>query len=168
MSSRALLGLTMGTAGAILLGYCIYFDQKRRADPEYKRKLHQRRQTGKPPQQQPSAAESHQQQQHHQLMDGCAMDGSLCEASDHLAMERCFQHEMKRGEQLICQGNIADGVSHFANAIMMCAQPLSVLQTIQESLPDFVFMPLLMKLTELQSNSSSTKDNSTTSTPDFA
>lgn len=27
------------TAGAAILGYCIYFDKKRRNDPEFKRKL---------------------------------------------------------------------------------------------------------------------------------
>ncbi|KAH8290030.1 hypothetical protein KR044_000472 [Drosophila immigrans] len=159
MSSRTLLGLTMGTAGAILLGYCIYFDQKRRADPEYKRKLHDRRLLTEQSEDESSSA-GHD----HQDSDNPSIDG----ASDNLALERCFENEMKMGEELICQGNIADGVTHFANAIMMCAQPIPVLQTIHESLPDFVFMPLLMKLTELQSNSSSAKDNSTTSTPDFA
>ncbi|XP_062140614.1 mitochondrial import receptor subunit TOM20 homolog B-like [Drosophila sulfurigaster albostrigata] len=162
MSSRTLLGITMGTAGAILLGYCIYLDQKRRGDPEYKRKLHDRRQHTEKAQ---DMKDDHTDD--NQLTE-CPMEEPLGEVSDTLALEHCFESEMKMGEQLICQGNIADGVTHFANAIMMCAHPLPVLQTIQESLPDFVFMPLLMKLTELQSNSSSTKDNSTTSIQEYA
>ncbi|XP_034479911.1 mitochondrial import receptor subunit TOM20 homolog [Drosophila innubila] len=151
MSSRSLLAFTAGTAGAIILSYCIYYDQKRRSDPEYKRKVHQRRQ--RDINNDDNQATAHQN------------DIPLYDTSDHSALEQSFYNEMKVGEQLISNGNIADGVSHFANALMMCAQPLPLFQTFQESLPDFVFMPLLMKLTELQSNSSSNKDNSI-STPD--
>ncbi|KAL7742646.1 hypothetical protein ACLKA6_018716 [Drosophila palustris] len=143
MASRSLMALTAGTAGAIILGYCLYFDQKRRSDPEYKRKIRERRQR--------DLATNENQ--------------AISDTIDQSALELSFYNEMKVGEQLISSGNIADGVTHFANAIMMCAQPLPLFQTFQESLPDFVFMPLLMKLTELQANRSSSKDNST-STPD--
>lgn len=37
--SKTTLGIAAGVAGTIFLGYCIYFDQKRRNDPEYKRKV---------------------------------------------------------------------------------------------------------------------------------
>ncbi|KAM8720110.1 hypothetical protein ACLKA7_006200 [Drosophila subpalustris] len=143
MASRSLMALTAGTAGAIILGYCLYFDQKRRSDPEYKRKIRERRQR--------DLATTENQ--------------AISDTIDQSALELSFYNEMKVGEQLISSGNIADGVTHFANAIMMCAQPLPLFQTFQESLPDFVFMPLLMKLTELQANRSSSKENST-STPD--
>lgn len=33
------LGIAAGVAGTIILGYCIYFDQKRRKDPEYKKRV---------------------------------------------------------------------------------------------------------------------------------
>lgn len=32
-----------GVAGTLFLGYCIYFDKKRRSDPEYKKKVRERK-----------------------------------------------------------------------------------------------------------------------------
>lgn len=37
--SKTTLGIAAGVAGTIFLGYCIYFDQKRRNDPDYKKKI---------------------------------------------------------------------------------------------------------------------------------
>lgn len=37
--SRTTLGIAAGIAGTLFLSYCIYFDKKRRNDPEYKRKV---------------------------------------------------------------------------------------------------------------------------------
>lgn len=43
MISKGTLGICAGVAGALFLGYCIYFDQRRRSDPEFKKKLRERR-----------------------------------------------------------------------------------------------------------------------------
>lgn len=161
MSSKSLLAFTVGTAVAFILGFCIYFDQKRRSDPEYKKKVHARRQR-------------EQDKFKYRMSSGDDMDpnSSMLDASDHTSLERCFLIEINLGEQLIIQGNMSEGLSHLANAIMMCAQPMPVLQALKESLPERVFMPLIIKLQELQSSgsnamSSSNKDNSI-STPDFS
>lgn len=37
--SRTTLGIAAGIAGTLFLSYCIYFDKKRRSDPEYKKKI---------------------------------------------------------------------------------------------------------------------------------
>lgn len=155
--------LSVGTVSAIILGYCMYFDRKRRLDPAYRRKVHERRQ------------QAQIDVLKYRLTSGdneWALNGSLLDTSDHTTLERCFLDEIKVGEQLISQGNMSDGLSHLASAIMMCAQPMPVLYTLKESLPDRIFMPLIMKLYELQSNysnttSSSSKDDST-SYPDFS
>ena len=39
--------LAAGVAGISFLGYCIYFDRKRRSDPLFKQKLKERRERGK-------------------------------------------------------------------------------------------------------------------------
>lgn len=39
MSSRLIAGIVAGICGTFFLGYCIYFDKKRRSDPHYKQKL---------------------------------------------------------------------------------------------------------------------------------
>lgn len=41
--SRTTLSIAAGVAGTLFLGYCIYFDKKRRSDPEYKKKIRERR-----------------------------------------------------------------------------------------------------------------------------
>lgn len=38
MLSRTTLGVTAGVVGAFIM-YCIYFDRKRRSDPNFKKKL---------------------------------------------------------------------------------------------------------------------------------
>lgn len=34
--------IAAGVCGALFVGYCIYFDQKRRSDPNFKNKLRER------------------------------------------------------------------------------------------------------------------------------
>lgn len=33
------LGIAAAVCGSMVIGYCIYFDRKRRTDPEFKKKL---------------------------------------------------------------------------------------------------------------------------------
>jgi hypothetical protein len=40
--------------------------------------------------------------------------------SDHEAVQRYFLHEIQMGEALISQGDIANGVEHLANAVIVC------------------------------------------------
>ena len=39
--------LAVSSIGLAIVGYCIYFDKKRRMDPDYKRKVHERRERQK-------------------------------------------------------------------------------------------------------------------------
>lgn len=39
MSSRLIAGIVAGICGTFFLGYCVYFDRKRRSDPQFKQKL---------------------------------------------------------------------------------------------------------------------------------
>lgn len=41
MMSKAVMGIAVGLAG-IFVGYCFYFDQKRRSEPDFKKKLRER------------------------------------------------------------------------------------------------------------------------------
>lgn len=41
--SKQTIGIAAGVLGSLFVGYCIYFDQKRRADPEYKKKVKERK-----------------------------------------------------------------------------------------------------------------------------
>lgn len=44
--NRTTLSIAAGVAGTLFLGYCIYFDKKRRSDPEYKKKIRERKFSG--------------------------------------------------------------------------------------------------------------------------
>ena len=39
MSGRFLALCVLGLAGSLFVGYCVYFDSKRRSDPDYKKKV---------------------------------------------------------------------------------------------------------------------------------
>lgn len=38
-----MLGFAVGVFGLAFLGYCVYFDNKRRSDPNFKKKLRERK-----------------------------------------------------------------------------------------------------------------------------
>lgn len=44
ISSRVALGIAAGVCGTLFLGYCVYFDQKRHNDPNFRKKLRERKQ----------------------------------------------------------------------------------------------------------------------------
>lgn len=43
--NKQVLGIAAGVLGSLFVGYCIYFDHKRRVDPEYKKKVRDREYT---------------------------------------------------------------------------------------------------------------------------
>lgn len=43
VSSKAVLGLCAGVSATLFIGYCIYFDKKRHNDPDFKKKLRERK-----------------------------------------------------------------------------------------------------------------------------
>lgn len=44
MISKTAMGIAVGIASAVV-GYCIYFDNQRRSDPDFKKKLRERKST---------------------------------------------------------------------------------------------------------------------------
>jgi import receptor subunit TOM20 len=125
--SKTALGIAAGVAGTLFLGYCIYFDQKRRLDPEYKKKVRERRRKQKK----------------------TGATGSRTEMpnlADHEAVQRFFLQEIQMGEALISSGEIEKGVEHLANAVVVCGQPSQLLQVLQQTLPAQVFTLLIQRM----------------------
>ncbi|XP_064547110.1 mitochondrial import receptor subunit TOM20 homolog [Drosophila montana] len=137
MSRNSLLALTAGTAGALLLGYCIYYDRKRRSDPNYKKKVHERRQKTNPL---PFVCDYR----------GESTSDDTFELNDHEVVQHYFQNEIKMAEDLFRQAKLDAGLVHLANAIMVCAQPVALLEAMKVALPDRIFNLLLTKLPDLQ------------------
>ncbi|GCB72796.1 hypothetical protein scyTo_0006475 [Scyliorhinus torazame] len=119
--------IAAGLCGAIFLGYCIYFDRKRRSDPEFKKRLRDRRRKQR-------------------LARERAGLSRLPDLKDAEAVQKFFLEEIQLGEELLAQGDYEKGVEHLTNAIAVCGQPQQLLQVLQQTLPPPVFQMLLTKL----------------------
>uniref|UniRef100_A0A6B2EBL8 Putative mitochondrial import receptor subunit tom20 n=1 Tax=Phlebotomus kandelakii TaxID=1109342 RepID=A0A6B2EBL8_9DIPT len=126
--NKTTLGIAAGVAGTLFLGYCIYFDHKRRSDPEYKKKVRERRRKAK------KAAAGNRPE--------------MPNLVDKDAVQRFFLQEIQMGEMLIGNGHIEQGVEHLANAVVVCGQPTQLLQVLQQTLPAQVFTLLIHKMKE--------------------
>ncbi|XP_046751499.1 mitochondrial import receptor subunit TOM20 homolog [Diprion similis] len=125
MISKAAVGIAAGIAGSIFIGYCFYFDQKRRGDPDFKKKLRDRRRAKKQAQK---------------------AGTKIPDLNDHQAMQRFFFQEVQLGEEMLAGGDLDGGVEHLANAVTVCGQPNQLLQVLQQTLPPQVFHLLLQRL----------------------
>ncbi|XP_055692229.1 mitochondrial import receptor subunit TOM20 homolog [Lutzomyia longipalpis] len=126
--NKTTLGIAAGVAGTLFLGYCIYFDHKRRSDPEYKKKVRERRRKAK------KAAAGRRPE--------------IPNLVDKDAVQRFFLQEIQMGEMLISSGHIEQGVEHLASAVVVCGQPTQLLQVLQQTLPAQVFTLLIHKMKE--------------------
>lgn len=124
MISKAAVGIAVGIAG-IFVGYCFYFDQKRRSDPDFKKKLRERRKAKKQAQKASS---------------------KIPDLKDHEVVQKFFLQEVQLGEEMLTYGDIEGGIEHIANAVAVCGQPTQLLQVLQKTLPPQVFHLLLQRL----------------------
>ncbi|KAK7118945.1 hypothetical protein R3I94_020955 [Phoxinus phoxinus] len=119
--------IAAGLGAALFVGYCVYFDRKRRSDPNYQRKLRERRRKQKASQEKAGLSR-------------------LPDLKDAEAVQKFFLEEIQLGEELLAQGDYEKGVDHLTNAIAVCGQPQQLLQVLQQTLPPPVFQMLLTKL----------------------
>uniref|UniRef100_A0A1I8FXI2 C2H2-type domain-containing protein n=1 Tax=Macrostomum lignano TaxID=282301 RepID=A0A1I8FXI2_9PLAT len=126
ITGRQYLAIGAGL-GAAFLGYCVYFDQKRRSAPDFKQKLIEKRR---------------QQKEDRRLK----AEGGLPDLRDAEAVQRFFMEEVQTGESLLGRGDIEGGVEHLATAIAVCAQPSHLLQMLQQTLPNEIFELILAAL----------------------
>ncbi|KAI8116941.1 hypothetical protein FF38_09244 [Lucilia cuprina] len=133
--NKAAVGIAAGVAGTLFIGYCIYFDSKRRGDPDYKKKVRERRRKNR--------------------KNGNSSRSGMPNLNDHEAIERYFLQEIQMGETLIARGDFENGVEHLANALVVCGQPARLLQVLQTTLPAQVFAMLILKMQEFGNRSSS-------------
>jgi len=128
MSSK--LGIVAATAGAAIIGYCIYFDHKRRSAPDFKKKLREKRNQKK-------ASSSSKKM------------ANLPDPRDPQAMQKFFLHEVQLGEELLSNGEEEEGISHLSNAVAVCGSPQQLLSVLQQTLPPPIFNKLVQKLSEV-------------------
>ncbi|XP_047540987.1 mitochondrial import receptor subunit TOM20 homolog [Vanessa atalanta] len=130
--SRTTLGLAVGLAGTLFLGYCVYFDQQRRKDPLFKKKLRERREKAQ-----------------HNASRSRTLGGPLPDMNDHEAMQRFFLQQIQLGEELLAAGDLEAGVEHLGQAVAVCGQTQQLLGVLQQTMPASIFHLLLKKLPEV-------------------
>ncbi|VVD01134.1 mitochondrial import receptor subunit TOM20 homolog [Leptidea sinapis] len=131
--SRATLGIAAGIAGTLFLGYCVYFDQQRRKDPLYKKKIRERR----------------TQNAQHNSSRSRTIGGPLPDMNDHQAMQAFFLQQIQLGEELLAAGDLEAGVEHLGQAVTVCGQTQQLLSVLQQTMPAPIFHLLLKKLPEV-------------------
>ncbi|XP_067915891.1 mitochondrial import receptor subunit TOM20 homolog [Heterodontus francisci] len=127
---RKTSAIAVGICGALFVGYCIYFDRKRRNDPNFKKRLQERR----------------RKQRLARKGNGLS---SIQGQKDAEAMQTFFLEEIQLGEEFLAQGDYEIGVGHLSNAIAICSQPQQLLQVLQQTIPPPIFHLLLMKLSSI-------------------
>ncbi|XP_072031011.1 mitochondrial import receptor subunit TOM20 homolog [Amphiura filiformis] len=133
MLSKSTFGIFAGVAGTLFIGYCIYFDRKRRSDPLFKQKLKEKRSKQKKTQQRGRGG-------------AAASSTQLPDLKDPEAVQKFFLEQVQLGEELLAQGDFDNGVEHLSNAVAVCGQPQHLLQVLQQTLPQQVFEMLVQKL----------------------
>lgn len=135
VSKTAISAAAAGIAGLCFVGYCFYFDRKRRSDPNFKSNLRKKRLMAKEQEQAARASKS-----------------AFPDFTDQQAVQRFFLQEVQMGESYLEQGDVEKGVEHLANAVVVCGQPTELLNVLQRTLPERVFELLIKKLPELGKN----------------
>ncbi|XP_039280321.1 mitochondrial import receptor subunit TOM20 homolog [Nilaparvata lugens] len=128
MLSKAAIGIAAGICGTIFLGYCVYFDQKRRGDPNFKRKLKERRKAKE------------------MANSRTGPRTKLPDMKDPEAVQCFFLKQIQMGEELLGQGDIDTAVDYLCNAVIVCGQPNQLLQVLQQTLPHQAFTLLAQRL----------------------
>ncbi|KAM5339715.1 TOMM20-like protein 1 [Glossophaga mutica] len=126
---RSLLRLlaALAACGAVaFLGYCVYFDWKRRGDPAFKRRLRDKRRA----QQQKAEGQGAQ----------------LWDPARNEKLQELFLQEVLMGELWLSRGEHRMGVEHLSNALLVCRQPRELLKVFKHTLPPTVFEMLLHKI----------------------
>jgi len=118
------MGVVAGVTGAIILGYCIYFDKKRRSDPEYRKKIKMRREKKNPP----------------------AKKCPWPDLRDPQEIQKFFMMRLQEGEELIASGQIDAGTDCLARALVVAGQPDPLMGVLQQTLPVDAYRMLTLKL----------------------
>jgi len=128
---KSTIGLAAGIGGLLFIGYCIYFDHKRHSDPNFKKKLREKRRQKRMAKQAGS---------------------KIPDLRDQESVQKFFLAEVQLGENLLSEGDVDGAVEHLGSAIAVCGHPQQLLQILQQTLPPQVFHLLLQRLPMIGQN----------------
>ncbi|CAF0830113.1 unnamed protein product [Rotaria sordida] len=111
--------------GVSFVGYCMYFDRKRRNAPDFIEKLKAKRQKQK-------------------LSSGNSRNN--INMSNPESMRQYFLEQIQYGEDCLSRGDFDNGIEHLAKAILVCSQPQNLIVFFQQTLPSEIFQELINRL----------------------
>jgi len=129
MMNSLTIGLVGTICGGLFIGYCIYFDKKRRSDPNYKRKILERRKR--------------------QLEEEEKSKKINIDFNDEMALQRFFLEEIELGEEYLRAGDTKECVEHLCRAIAVCPTPDGLISTLQQTIPPQIFLLILQRLPQV-------------------
>ncbi|XP_048341851.1 TOMM20-like protein 1 [Sphaerodactylus townsendi] len=122
-----LLGLLAGACGLALLAYCcVRFDQRRRRDPGFKRRLREKR-----------------RKEREQAKE---REKELREQKDMAKVQEFFLQEIQLGELWLGQGEYRKAIEHLAQALAVCTHPTEFMQILEQTLPPQIFEMLVHRI----------------------
>uniref|UniRef100_A0A8D2IRC3 Translocase of outer mitochondrial membrane 20 like n=1 Tax=Varanus komodoensis TaxID=61221 RepID=A0A8D2IRC3_VARKO len=115
---RALPWLLAAACGLAVLGFCLYFDAKRRSAPDFPRRLREKRRKERE------------------------------KAKEREAEGRCIRRSMAPGTQEceFVPGEHKKSIGHLANAVAVCTHPNQLMQVFEQTLPPQVFEMLVRSI----------------------
>jgi import receptor subunit TOM20 len=123
-----MMSVLAGGICAGFLAYCVYFDRKRRSDPNFKTKLREKRLK--------EEIEKHEKTSQNDYPD----------LSTSTGLESFFVSEMQLGQQLLSTGDIENGTEHIAFAVLVTPNKEELLGFLSSQLPDDVFQMIVRKI----------------------
>ena len=124
--NRLTISLVAGGICAGFLVYCVYFDRKRRSDPNFKAKLKEKR-----------LKELDFKQKSSQ---------NFPDLSDEIGLQNFFISEMQLGQELLSSGDIENGTEHVAFAVLVSPSKEELLSFLSMQLPEEIFQKIMQKI----------------------
>ncbi|XP_026525974.1 TOMM20-like protein 1 [Notechis scutatus] len=143
-SRSVLLWLLAGACGLALLGYCVYFDRKRRNATDFKQRLRESKSRGRescrPCGPLPASGRRQRRKEQKKAKE---YEAELHKLKESEEVQEFFLQEIQLGELWLTKGEQKKSVEHLINAISVCAQPNQLIQVLEQTLPPQVFEMLV-------------------------
>ncbi|GAB5593732.1 mitochondrial import receptor subunit tom20 [Umbelopsis nana] len=139
MKPKTVAIATLGTVAALALGYAIYFDQKRRNDPEFRRNL--KREKKRSAKKAKQSAESIKQKVSETLEAGLEAVNAETYPTSVEEKEQFFMAQISAGETLCAQGeeHYFEAAMCFFRAQKVYPSPVELIMIYQKTVPEPVF-----------------------------
>ncbi|CAL1269202.1 unnamed protein product [Larinioides sclopetarius] len=116
-----------GVCGTLFIGYCIYFDRKRRSDPNFKQNLRDRKFLKK-------------------LIRVQRNHNELPYRYKKKRKQKFEGPRLQMGEEMLLFSDIENGIEHLSTALAVCGEPQHLIEVLQVQLPPPIFHMLMQRL----------------------